>query len=294
MAAAKDRILASLFGGALGDAIGADWEGSESATTFRIPDTLSITDDTQFTLATCASIASHGKPDPELVAREFTTSYRGRRFSRMGSSTLKALIELDAGGHWASVGATGDRAAGNGAAMRIAPLAFCIDPDESRGRRIIRDICNITHRNDEAYTGALAMVLAIQHALGTEQLSRSLFATLVEKLPDSNVRDRFVFLRDQPMTVGEYAAKFGSTGYVADSVPMAVLAAINSEGFEDSLQVIASCGGDTDTIGSMFGQIYGAAKGTAALPMELVDRIDDQEFIRESFRRFTTTVRGIA
>ena len=73
--------------------------------------------------------------------------------SGLGSSTLKPLRELQVGGHWALVGRSGEYAAGNGAAMRIAPLAFKQQVD----RQTLKDICSITHKNDEAYTGALAI-----------------------------------------------------------------------------------------------------------------------------------------
>jgi len=45
--------------------------------------------------------------------------------------------------------------------MRIAPLAFVLDPLKARDRTIIRDVCRITHHNEESYVGTLAVVLAI-------------------------------------------------------------------------------------------------------------------------------------
>jgi ADP-ribosylglycohydrolase len=41
--------------------------------------------------------------------------------------------------------------AGNGGAMRIAPLAFVLDSLDKRV--LIRDAVRITHANDEAYLG---------------------------------------------------------------------------------------------------------------------------------------------
>jgi ADP-ribosylglycohydrolase len=75
---------------------------------------------------------------------------------------LKSLRDLEAGNHWALAGRLGERAAGNGAAMRIAPLAFVTDPVNDDGRRFIRDVSQVTHRHDEAYAGALATVFAIR------------------------------------------------------------------------------------------------------------------------------------
>ena len=45
--------------------------------------------------------------------------------------------------------------------MRIAPLAFFLDPEDAGDRQLIRDVCRITHHNEEAYVGALAVVTAV-------------------------------------------------------------------------------------------------------------------------------------
>lgn len=98
---------------------------------------------------------------PEKVAERFLFWYSHKRLIGLGSSTLKALRELQVGGHWALVGRTGEYAAGNGAAMRIASLAF----KKYILKLTIKDVCNITHRNDEAYSGALAIYYAIRAAI---------------------------------------------------------------------------------------------------------------------------------
>ena len=72
----------------------------------------------------------------------------------MGSSTLKAMRDLAIGMHLASAGARGEYAAGNGAAMRIAPLASLLNPMDSQDRTLIRDVRRITHHSDEGYVGA--------------------------------------------------------------------------------------------------------------------------------------------
>ncbi len=75
--------------------------------------------------------------------------------------------------------------------MRIAPLAFLLNPSDSAGRTQIRDVCRITHHNDEAYAGALAVVLAIRSALsGFWSRERSFLSAAIDSLPDSAVRDR--------------------------------------------------------------------------------------------------------
>lgn len=285
----EDRIAGCLLGGALGDAIGAHFEGNPPTSNFAIPSDLRVTDDTQLTVATCESIIETRSVNPESVASHFLHWFRERRITGIGASTLKSLNELDAGGHWALVGATGEYSAGNGAAMRVAPLAFFLDPDIDTDRQRIRDICRITHRNDEAYLGALAILRSIRHVIDGNELDHDFVPSLVNSLPDSRVRDRLIDLRDSSGSIDGYASRFASSGYVVDSVPLAILAATQSSDVLDTIERIVQCGGDTDTIASMFGQIFGAAFGTECLPMEIVNQIDSVSLVRETAANLSRT-----
>lgn len=278
----KDRITGCLLGGALGDAIGSQFEGSNSLDTVCLPPQLFVTDDTQLTIATCESIVEVGAVSPESVSFSFRQWFREGRINGIGSSTLKALTELDAGGHWALVGANGERAAGNGAAMRIAPLAFFLDPHLPSERQTIRDVCRITHRNDEAYIGALAMIQAIRYATKTGALSHSMLPAVINGLPDSRVRDRLAEINENSCSIQDYVQRYATTGYVVDSVPLALLAATQATDISDSINQLVRCGGDTDTIASMFGQIFGTANGPAALPLETLNSIDEITLVRDT------------
>jgi len=278
----EDRITGCLLGGALGDAIGSQFEGLDSLENIRLSPHLFVTDDTQLTLATCEAIVEMATVSPESVSLSFRQWFREGRITGIGSSTLKAMTELDAGGHWALVGASGERAAGNGAAMRIAPLAFFLDPNLPSERQTIRDICRITHRNDEAYIGALAVIRAIRYASSTEALSHRMLPAIIDDLPDSKVRDRLIAISENYCSIQEYAQRYATTGYVVDSVPMALLAATQASDISDSINQLVRCGGDTDTMASMFGQIFGAANGPAALPLDTLEKIDAITLVRET------------
>ncbi len=288
----ESRIHGCLLAGALGDAIGAHFEGNPPTADLHIPPELRVTDDTQLTIATCESIVEHGSVDPDSIANNFVRWFRGRRITGMGASTLKSLTELDAGGHWALVGATGERSAGNGAAMRIAPLAFVLDPDVPADRQTIRDVCRITHRNDEAYIGALAIVRSIRHAMAGHPFGDDFLSGLIRAIPDSRVRDRLMDVQQMSPSVEEYVRRFASSGYVVDSVPLAIVAAMRSSDVMEAIEQIVRCGGDTDTIASMFGHIFGAAFGAGVLPMEIVDRVDAVPAVREAAANLARSLRA--
>lgn len=269
-----------ILGGAIGDALGSSFENQILDQPLSLSDAeWMLTDDTQLTLATCESILNSGTASPSDIAATFAKWFNQRKISGIGSSTLKALKELSMGGHWALVGRKGEHAAGNGAAMRIAPLAFVLNPENPGDRQTIRDICRITHHNEEAYCGALAILFAIRYFLDSVVPDQaSFFSYITEHLPDSNTRDNLVKISKSPhLSISEVASEVGSSGYVAESVPLAVFAAskIIEQSFASILEDIIVAGGDTDTNCSMAGQIMGTYLGKERLPKELVRPLMD-------------------
>jgi ADP-ribosylglycohydrolase len=179
--------------------------------------------------------------------------------------------------------------------MRIAPLAFLLDPATPADRTVIRDVCRITHHNDEAYVGALAVVVAIRFILaGLWSHKNSLLVAVAESVPDSAVRDRIKqFL---PLTVppSEVASQFGASGWVVDTVPLALYCAqfIAVQPLSVVLAQAIEVGGDTDTIASITGQIAGTASGVPPDYAGHFSRITGgDEIIRvaESFADFLST-----
>ena len=281
----RDRILGCILGGAIGDALGFSHEGKRPPIVISESDEWRLSDDTQMTLATCEAITSRGgSADPAVIAERFAQWHRASRVTGMGASTFKALSELVAGGHWALVGRRGERAAGNGAAMRAAALAFCLDPNDEASRRTIRDVCRITHHHEEAYAGALAVVVAVRAAAtGLWDGTSDLLRLVVEALPDTQTRDRLAALTEieEETPLLEIARRFGCSGYVAESVPLALCGAsrVRSLDFKTILIELIACGGDTDTNASIAGQVAGALIGRRRLPEGMIARTPDRRLV---------------
>jgi ADP-ribosylglycohydrolase len=282
----SDRVRGCIIGGAVGDAMGGPFEGQPGPIQFREPARWSISDDTQLTLATCESIIEARKVSPDHIANRFLQWYRAGQISGVGASTLKALRDLDAGQHWALAGAKGERAAGNGAAMRIAPLAFFLDPTEPSDRQLIRDVCRITHHNEEAYVGALAVVTAVRSLAFDHASPSDLLEAVLSILPDSRVRDRIIELNSfHDASIDDVATRFGSSGYVVESVPLSLYAArfIDRFQFEEILRMVIEAGGDTDTNASITGQMLGTWIGASEIPARLIRSLPSVARIASDF-----------
>lgn len=277
-----DRFVGCVLGGAIGDVLGGPYEGGGAAVGSHPIGHPS--DDTQLTLAACEAIADGGEVTPAAVARRMLVWYRERRLTGLGASTLGALRALEAGAHWSMSGTAGEYAAGNGAAMRVAPLAFCLDPNDTEDRACLRDVCRITHKHEEAYVGALAIVVAVRAMVGgTWQPGGSLCALVANALPDSLLRDRLRSLVELPpvASIAEALAHTGTSGWVVESVPAALFAAQQVEflGLQVTLERAIACGGDTDTIASMAGQVAGARLGARRLPAAVTALVPDPESV---------------
>ncbi len=288
----QDQFEACIICGAIGDAWGSSYENEvlidDSDVYYLGKKTIRkrnwyITDDTQLTLATC-EVLNKESFEPENLINKFIEYYRNNKLIGIGASTLKAILDKEAGIHWSQAGRIGEFGAGNGGAMRIAPFAFF----SNITRENIFDACRITHRNDEAFAGALAVFLSIRAILHqTWDGENNLIEIIISELPDTLLKDRLIEINNYGSTskISEIA-RLGTNGYVVNSVPFAIYCSskILELGFERMLQEIINSGGDTDTNASIAGQISGTLVGIKKIPQELIlklTNLKDYKWIKE-------------
>lgn len=286
----RERIVGALTAGALGDALGSPFEGAEPDPSRTLPSRSGFTDDTELTLATCEAILTAQGIDLEVIATHYATCFRKGGVHGAGSSTTKALRDLVAGAHWALAGARGERAAGAGAAMRVAPLAFLTSLESGADRRLIRDFSRITHHHEEAYSAAVAVVAALQGA-SSGLSGTSMIKAVIRHTPDSVVRDRLMRLVErlpaEPDTIVEVT---GRSGYAASVVPFAIVLAAEATDLVHLLTTVIRAGGDTDTAGSIAGQIVGARLGVGAIPSGVADGVMCLSAVRQVAESFASFV----
>lgn len=273
------RFKGCLLAAACGDCLGAAYEGysgSDLAEAYYDgrfkPGSLTMsewTDDTSMLVATAQSIAERGKIDGEDLARRYLAWFEagGRG---IGRATYHAMKRLQSGTRWAEAGEKGEYAAGNGVAMRIAPVGLLRARDLEGLRRDVRDCGVITHRNDEAIDGAYAVAWAVARAAAGELDTETILLEILDQLQPSRVSDglsecaRLLEIGEPPLTA---LPELSLGGAAFETVPAAFYCFLRTPGdLQETLVSSIVAGGDTDTRAAIAGAMTGAYNGRERIP----------------------------
>ena len=279
-----DRARGALLGAFVGDALGMPYEGAPAA---AVPERVEMaearlgrgtyTDDTQMTIALAESLLELGTIEEEHLGRAFLDAYEPER--GYGRGTREVLSLAAAGIPFVEAAArvfAGGGSPGNGAAMRVAPVAIRYAGNPERLLDGAERSARVTHAHALGVDGARVQAVAVAAALraedpvaaaraaaGTAELRRRL--DLVSEL----------LAKDFPLAPPAAAALLGTGSTAPESVAAAVYAASASEGFEAAVTYAVRCGGDTDTVAAMAGAIAGAREGNAAIPNRWLTALED-------------------
>ena len=140
------------------------------------------------------------------------------------------------------------------------------------------------------------MAIHFVHA-GLWSGQKSFLSLMVDSPPDSAVQDRMQEFVRSNVIPEEAASRFGASGYVADTVHLALnfVQYLTAEPLSAVLARAITAGGDTDTIASITGQIAGTVVGATSISRDFFDAIDaGEEIVRigGQFARFVASVRG--
>jgi len=137
---------------------------------------------------------------------------------------------------------------GNGAAMRVS-AAGLLGTSLENALDLAHKVTVITHNHPEGIKAAQATAVAIW--LARQRLS----APEIRQ----ELTDRFGYRLD--MTVDEIRPGYKFTEASKDSVPQALVCALEATDFEDAVRSAVSIGGDSDTIAAIAGSVAEARFG---------------------------------
>ena len=287
-----DRGRGALLGTFAGDALGMPFEGAPPE---AIPERCEMvnarlgcgtyTDDTQMAIALAESLLDCGDLDEEHLGRAFLQAYDPRR--GYGSGT-RAVLAMIADGVSVAEAATrafdGCGSLGNGAAMRVAPVAVRYGDDRETLLDTARRSARVTHAHPIGIDAAVVQAAAIGAALeGEDPLKAACAAAATPQLRRGLATAAGLLAERPPPNTA--AAILGNSSLAAESVPTAIYAAVAHGNVEDAVSFAVRCGGDTDTIGAMAGAIAGARDGATAIPARWLDALEDSEKGRSHIQR---------
>ena len=315
----QDRFLGCLMGCAVGDALGAPFEGYWE---HQLPGRKALlrgfaefegyprgqyTDDTQLTLATIESIVRRGALEPADIARSIASLWKTQSVVGPGGACTFAAHAFLKTGNWRTCGAPVGQA-GNGTAMRTAALGLYFLRDPERLPEVVADVSRITHHDPRSVAGGIAIAKAAQLLATLDTVDEvsfcdsiadairpyeSTFASLIEDLPTRLHEDRETALHAIAWA-GSAKPEFSRpiiTPFVVPTVLAALWVVIRhpaswSEAVTDAIHL----GGDVDTLGAIVGALMGTRLGVSAIPGHLAAGVLGADEIRVLSGRYFLTV----
>jgi len=285
---ALDRAAAAMLGLAIGDALGMPREsvpvwlanlrfGRTPAFSHGIIRFMrqrgTVSDDTQLTVATARAIRDDGSYADALF-KQGLSDWAARAIGP-GRATLRAARGWRAGEDRRDMDSQG-----NGAAMRVVPLAIAFRAHPERLRDAVRINAASTHPNTDAVIGAEVMAKLIAWLLAQNKNakidSKILADAILPAAPRQNFEDWQIRLRRaaQGAEGGDTLAEIGITGWVKHTVPAVVfMLATHGDKTDPALRELWALGGDIDTIAALYLACIGALRGTSIFDAELLTSV---------------------
>ena len=291
----RDCFRGALLGTMTGDALGMPVEGLSGSVirarydlvTEMLPARLgrgTYTDDTEMMIGLAeALLDTPGRMEPDRVAACFSENFNPER--GYGGNTLRILSAIQEGMDWRDAVAAHSfpgGSYGNGAAMRVAPVALAFFEDAKATVRAAAGQAEITgHTHPIGRIGACLQAIVIRWAIVCRSQGAGLDAgSFLNNLKLAGPRefvDALAWITRNLSASPDEAAEHLGTGLQASCSVSAALWAVLScpRDPEQAILRAVNLGGDTDTIGAMAGAMTGAYHGADALPQRWTRALEE-------------------
>jgi len=309
-----DRVRGCLLGGAVGDALGAPIEFISWAEIERAHGPAGITeilppghftDDTQMTLFTCEGLIranvrarsrgiAHARSmvhraylrwlhtqgervESEALTGWLVTDRRLHRREAPGNTCLSAL----ASGEMGTTDEPINGSKGCGGVMRAAPAGLFTTFVPKETYQLGCDIAAVTHGHPLGWQSAGALAVIIRSLVDGAQLRAAVVAAMRET--DGEMRRTM----ERALTVADGGVPDATTierelggGWVGEeALAIALACAVAAPDFEQGVVGAVNHSGDTDSTGSICGNILGALHGETAIPTRWVEALDARDLV---------------
>lgn len=292
------RVYGSIYGLAIGDALGAPIEfsppgtftpvtGFRSGGPFNLP-AGTWTDDTSLALCLIESLVECSGCDINDQMHRFLRWYREGHLSAtghcfdIGTTTRHALHHFLRTGDYQNR-EIDDRSAGNGSLMRIAPVPLYFHKDPKIAIDFAGESSKGTHNHPAAVDACryfAGLIFGALHGVPKEELLLPLYAPIPDFWDDRSLVPEIAEVAMGSFLTKEPPEIVGS-GYVIKSLEAALWAFAKGKDFRESVLLAVNLGDDTDTTGAICGQLAGAYYGIDGIPEEWCRGLAKEEIISE-------------
>ena len=276
----RNKAKGMLWGLIVGDAFGSpiQFSGKDrhpwitemvACPVFRLPPGY-WTDDGSMAMCIMDSYVRKGGYDLKDIAETFArwlkegylSSIDGRAFD-VGMATASSVMAFV---HTGSLVNGREDSQGNGSIMRFAP-SYLIAQNEHDPKKVMHEISDLTHASSVVHRvcDELADILT-DHLTGVRST----------RGPSTQLKREFV----------------PNSGWSVESLQAAEWAFNTTRSFADGLIAAVNLGGDSDTIGAVFGQIAGAYYGFDTIPDRWVKAVKTWRKVDELVERFLDALGG--
>ncbi|MDP2794144.1 MAG: ADP-ribosyl-[dinitrogen reductase] hydrolase [Sulfurisoma sp.] len=212
-----------------------------------------VTDDTTMALALGEAIlADGGAVNATSCARAFDAWMRAKPVD-IGNTVRRNLLAFRKTGDPKAPRSEHD--AGNGAAMRLLPVALAtFGRSEAGVIAAVRAQAHVTHNNPASDAACEFLALTVQDALRGTSL-RDIYRGRIQPLLAAHPAFRFRPRRRE-----------NPSGWIVETLQAVLQSLLDTDSFEDCLIDVVNRGGDADTTGAIAGMLAGALYGPEALP----------------------------
>lgn len=282
-----DRFRGVLLGLAVGDALGAPLESQPARTPEHYLTEMvgggwqklapgEWTDATEQTLCIVESLLTKRVFDPDDIARRFVVWMQSNP-KDIGLHTRRVLDAIQKGDSWEEAGketqALAPDNAPNGSLMRSAPLALFFCRHAEYVASLSPVLSRITHTHPDCEWSCVFLNVAIVGLL------TGLSKTEAVELAYDAIDGASQALKDRVGQAMQPTCEVAPTGYVLDTLQVALWAFLHTKTFEDAVITAVNRGSDADTVGAVVGALAGARYGMSQIPARWLIAVKESAFL---------------
>lgn len=292
------KLYDGIIGLVVGDALGVPVE-FKGRDTYNVTDMIGYgtynqppgtwSDDSSMTLATLESIVRMGAIDAADIMNNFYEWLQNGKFTPhnevfdVGGATRRAVVRYANGTDPAKCGGKTRMDNGNGALMRILPVAILAETDSHDKMVTVKSIAGLTHNHPISHIACFIYAFVVENLMNGAD-KRSALSNAIQVVGglygETEVWQEFRYVAEIDKFDRD---EIKSSGYVVDTLEAALWCFLNTTNYRDCVLLAVNLGEDTDTVAAVAGGlagIYYDCGGENGVPDEWISQIARKDWIK--------------